>query len=106
MIHYALAAATTLTLVSGNVFGNPVSEERKQELSHMLKHDCGSCHGLKLTGGLGPPLSPGNLEGFSNEFLRLTILYGRPGTPMPPFKDLLTEQEVNWMIDDLRRGGL
>jgi mono/diheme cytochrome c family protein len=28
---------------------------RQAELLHLLKHDCGSCHGMTRKGGLGPP---------------------------------------------------
>ena len=34
----------------------PVSRERAVALRHFLTQDCGSCHGLTLGGGLGPPL--------------------------------------------------
>ena len=31
--------------------------ERQRELAHLLQRDCGSCHGGRLTGGLGPALT-------------------------------------------------
>jgi len=33
-----------------------------------------------------------------------TVLDGRPGTPMPPWRGLLTEQEVRWLVEAMRRG--
>jgi cytochrome c55X len=81
-----------------------LSPERKQALSHLLKHDCGSCHGMRMTGGLGPALTEEALRNKSDELLRHTILNGRPGTPMPPFATLLSIQEVDWLIHDLRNG--
>ena len=33
-------------------------EARQAELIHRLKHDCGSCHGMTMKGGLGPPCCP------------------------------------------------
>jgi len=33
-----------------------------------------------------------------------TVLYGRPGTPMPPWRGLLTEQEARWLVEALRSG--
>ena len=77
---------------------------RQAELLYLLKHDCGSCHGMTRSGGLGPPLLPSNLQGRPRLFMVNTVLDGRPGTPMPPWRGLLTEQEVHWLVDALRRG--
>ena len=33
------------------------SEARQRELLHLLKQDCGACHGMTLQGGLGTPLT-------------------------------------------------
>ena len=40
--------------------GKPVAPEaeRARELIHIVRQDCGSCHGLTLAGGLGPALTP------------------------------------------------
>ena len=77
---------------------------RQAELLYLLKHDCGSCHGMTRKGGLGPPLLPGNLGGRPQLLFVDTILDGRPGTPMPPWRGLLTEQEVQWLVEAMRRG--
>ena len=81
-----------------------LSNSQKKQLTHMVKQDCGSCHGMTLKGGLGPALLPENLEGKPLLFLQNTILYGRPGTAMPPWKTLLTEQEVLWISQQLKTG--
>ncbi len=78
--------------------------QRKTEILHLLKHDCGSCHGMTLRGGLGPPLLPERLELFSEKQLAATILHGRPGTPMPPWNPFLTEQEALWLAGLLKKG--
>jgi len=67
----------------------------------MLAHDCGSCHGLTLKGGLGPSLLPEALLNKSDEFLVSTILEGRKGTAMPPWKPFITEQEALWIVQKL-----
>ena len=77
---------------------------RQAELLYLLKHDCGSCHGMTRRGGLGPPLLPENLGGRPQLLFVDTILDGRPGTPMPPWRGLLTEQEVQWLVEAMRRG--
>lgn len=77
---------------------------RQAELLYLLKHDCGSCHGMTRRGGLGPPLLPENLRDRPSMLMENTILDGRPGTPMPPWRGLLTVQEVRWLVEAMRRG--
>lgn len=78
--------------------------ERQAALTHMLIQDCGSCHGLTLKGGLGPPLLPASLADKPAAGLAATIYGGRPGTPMPPFRGLLSEAEAAWLVGLLLRG--
>ena len=75
------------------------SAERRQELQYLLLQDCGSCHGMRLTGGLGPALTPRALAGKPRALLIATIREGRAGTPMPPWKNLLTDEDINWLVD-------
>lgn len=81
-----------------------LSEKRKKALVHMVKQDCGSCHGMTLKGGLGPALLPENLKNKPLLFINNTIFYGRPGTAMPPWKNILTEQETLWISQQLQQG--
>ncbi|MDR2155191.1 MAG: cytochrome c [Burkholderiaceae bacterium] len=80
------------------------SPARQAELVRMVRQDCGSCHGLRLTGGLGPALTPSNLRQFPAESLAVTIYHGRSGTPMPSWKTLLSEAEAAWIAQQLRAG--
>jgi cytochrome c55X len=82
----------------------PPSTERQAALLHLLKHDCGSCHGLTLRGGLGPPLLPAALEGKPEETLVQIILNGSPGTPMPAWSPLLGPGEAEWLVSRLKQG--
>ncbi len=79
---------------------------RQRELLHLVRHDCGSCHGMTLKGGLGPPLLPEYLAGKPVAFLRATILAGRVGTPMPPWQGLISEEEADWLVTRLQEGKL
>jgi cytochrome c55X len=81
-----------------------ISGSRQQELIHLLRQDCGSCHGMRLKGGLGPALLPDNLKDKPASTLEATVLYGRAGTPMPPWRNLLSEDEVRWLIAQLQKG--
>ncbi len=78
----------------------------KTQLTHIVKQDCGSCHGMTLKGGLGPALLAENLQQKSILFIQNTILYGRSGTAMPPWKTLLTEQEALWIAEQLKQGNI
>lgn len=80
------------------------SPERSRELIRMVRQDCGSCHGLTLRGGLGSPLLPETLRDKPPEGLVQTILMGRPGTAMPPWKTFLNEAEADWIVAQLLRG--
>ncbi|HJV84288.1 MAG TPA: cytochrome c [Noviherbaspirillum sp.] len=77
---------------------------RRSELINLVRQDCGSCHGLTLKGGLGPALLPETLGDKPVESLKATILQGRPGTPMPPWKPFLTETEAEWIVHQLQKG--
>lgn len=68
-----------------------------EALSRLVQQDCGSCHGLTLKGGLGPDLRPDSLSHYSVDVLRDVILDGVPGTPMPPWRPLMTSEEAEWI---------
>ncbi len=57
-----LLLLTFLSTFSINVKASEISTQRQQELLHLLKHDCGSCHGMTLKGGLGPDLTTKRLN--------------------------------------------
>ena len=71
---------------------------RQRELLRLLKQDCGSCHGMRLTGGLGPALTPEALRTKPAASLVATIVSGRPGTAMPPWRRFVSEAEAEWLV--------
>ncbi len=75
--------------------------ERQSELRYLLLQDCGSCHGMTMRGGLGPPLTHQALRGKPPEMLIATVLYGRPGTAMPPWRNFMSESEARWLVEIL-----
>lgn len=77
---------------------------RSRELVHLVRQDCGSCHGLTLAGGLGPALTPDALADKPADGLVATVMGGRPGTPMPPFRGIVSEGEAQWIVEQLMRG--
>ena len=70
----------------------------------MVRQDCGSCHGLRLTGGLGPALTREALADKALDSLAATIYSGRPGTPMAPWKAMVNEAEALWNAQQLMAG--
>ncbi len=86
------------------VAAGAVSDARKSELEHLVRQDCGSCHGMTLKGGLGKPLLPDDLAAMDETQIRDVILEGMPGTPMPPWKSLLTRDDAEWIAGRLKKG--
>lgn len=77
---------------------------RIKQLIHLVRQDCGACHGLTLQGGLGPALTAEALRDKPAESLVATILNGRGGTPMPPFRTMLADSEAEWIVRQLQAG--
>ncbi|MFZ1415254.1 MAG: cytochrome c [Defluviicoccus sp.] len=105
-----MRAAPSLGLaLAGLLAALPVQSEevaaaRQAYLANLLTQDCGSCHGLTMKGGLGPALLPAALAERDDAVLVETILDGRPGTPMPPWRFELSTQEAAWLVARLREG--
>lgn len=78
--------------------------KRQEELRHFVRHDCGSCHGMTLKGGLGPALLPKTLAAQPESYLVTTILDGRKNTAMPPWKSMLSRDDATWIAKQLQQG--
>ena len=98
-----LAAMAAIVWVSPAFAADPVAV-RQKELLYLLEQDCGSCHGLKRKGGLGPSLLPRDIADKPDEGLVDAILQGRPGTPMAPWEFEISEDEAFWLVRQLRKG--
>ncbi|WP_198264336.1 c-type cytochrome [sulfur-oxidizing endosymbiont of Gigantopelta aegis] len=109
-----LTVCFVILLVISSVFSSPVianetqavSVERQDELKYMVQQDCGSCHGMTLKGGLGPSLLPERISVLPTAYLIEAISHGREGTPMPPWKPILTKNEIKWIVEQLQSGNL
>jgi cytochrome c55X len=53
---------------------------------------------MRLTGGLGPALTPEALGAKPAASLVATIVSGRPGTAMPPWRRFVSEAEAQWLV--------
>lgn len=100
------ASALAMAAVSLAADPDPYSPAaaRRGELVALVRQDCGSCHGLTLKGGLGPALLPATLAHKDPAGLKATILHGRPGTAMPPWRRFFSDQEAEWIVANLQKG--
>ena len=98
-----LSGASLMSLAAASADAPPsLSDERQAELRNFLVQDCGSCHGLRMAGGLGPPLGPAAIADKPVQFLAATIQYGRPGTAMPPWSAFFSAEETLWLARELK----
>lgn len=99
-----------LFCLAGSVLLSPTAyadqPDRMAELQNFVVQDCGSCHGLTFRGGLGPPLRPENLDHLPAAAIAAIIREGIPGTAMPPWKALLSDQDIAWISQQLKTGSL
>ena len=93
-----------LVVASAAAAADDPAPARRAELLHLVRQDCGSCHGLTMKGRLGPSLEPAALAEKDAEQLRLVILHGRRGTPMPPWSPYLSDAEARWIVEQLKTG--
>ncbi len=101
---YKIILALLATSVPATAYADSLNNARKVELTNLVRQDCGSCHGMTMKGGLGNPLLPHALEDTSSDDLALIILDGVDGTPMPPWRGLLTREEASWIAAQLKQG--
>ena len=100
----AVTAGLWLALAAEPAASAQPDTSRQQQLVRMVRQDCGSCHGMQLTGGLGPALTRESLAERTVGSVAATIFHGRPGTPMPPWRSLLSEGDATWIAERLLAG--
>lgn len=90
-----LPSAATLT---------PQATPPAKAAGELYTTSCAGCHGRKRQGisGLAPALTPESLAGMSDAEIRDAILKGRAGTTMPAFKDRLTPEEIDALLQFIK----
>ncbi|SFV61408.1 Cytochrome c family protein [hydrothermal vent metagenome] len=68
----------------------------------LYKNNCLQCHGSKQQGGIGLPLKLAVIKNLSNNYIKRTILLGRPNRIMPKF--YFNNQQIQSIIKYLRQG--
>lgn len=99
-----LLCGVVLSLIALNIGAQPFDDARTKSLIRMVRQDCGSCHGMRLTGGLGPALTKETLADKPLASLASTIYFGRAGTPMPGWRAMISEEEAMWIAKTLQSG--
>ncbi len=101
----ACAGMTVALLLAVDAWAaDTLGPERQRELTRLVRQECGFCHGLRLTGGLGSPLTAAAMRERPAETMIAVILHGIPGTAMPGWQPFLTEADAGWIVTKLQEG--
>jgi len=84
------------------VDGNKVDAKTLEGWKTWRAMACERCHGAQQQGLVGPSLIEG-LKKLTKEQFKETVLNGRPGTVMPPFKDAhMVVENIDNLYDYLK----
>jgi len=65
----------------------------------LYKQHCAQCHNPDRLGAMGPALLPQNLKRLKKKAAVKVVTNGRVATQMPPFRDKLSSEEVQALVD-------
>ncbi|MDH5423739.1 MAG: c-type cytochrome [Gammaproteobacteria bacterium] len=81
---------------------SPIMVNASPNGQQLFENNCSVCHGTKGGGGVGIPLAlPSFINSVSDNYLRKTIRYGRPGRVMPSFNNL-SDDEILSIVNYMR----
>ena len=96
--------AIPILLFSSLVFAQDVlALDSSRHAQQLFQLHCAECHGQHRLGAIGPALLPTNLKRLRKPVAVKTIQNGRPGTPMPAFKEKLTQAEIELLAEFIYR---
>ena len=75
------------------------SQPQAPSVDDLYRTHCAECHGTDRLGGQGPALLPENLHRLRPKQAVKTIAEGRAATQMPPFKSILSPQQIQALVD-------
>ena len=80
-------------------FTSPVYAEPVIDVHKLYKDNCAECHNKNRLGGMGPALLPENLGRLKKKAAADVIKNGRVATQMLPFKEKLSDEEIQSLVD-------
>ncbi len=74
------------------------------DAGELYETNCVVCHGINRQGmpNLGPALTPESLAVLSDTEIKDTILNGRLNTAMPPWKDTISSEEIDALVQFIK----
>ena len=87
----------------GSAQPGPGRGGRGNPAAGLVTQFCASCHGPTLQGGSATSLMDEDWKfGGDDASIAASIRDGRPGTPMLPFKELITEEQIRQLVFYIR----
>ncbi len=102
LLGLALAGIIILIVATGcSLGGEKEAEVQGKPVSAYFMDTCSGCHGATRQGSVGPALLPQRLTQ-PDEYYFNVIQNGKPGTVMPPWGSVVTDEEINTLIAFVR----
>ncbi len=97
-LHKIVTSVAALAVVSTGL----VAGTSNMDVEKVFEKECQGCHGPNHEGGVGSDLRPKVISKKNAYVLAETILNGRSGTAMPPFKEKFSKGDADKMVDYLQ----
>ncbi len=97
-LHKIVTSVAALAVVSTGL----VAGTSNMDVEKVFEKECQGCHGPNHEGGVGSDLRPKVISKKNAYVLAETILNGRSGTAMPPFKEKFSKADADKMVDWLQ----
>jgi aldose sugar dehydrogenase len=99
----ALGALFVVAALGGSALLAQPPQRPRDPAAETYRNICAGCHGTTLSGGRAPTLLDETWRfGGDDASVTQSILDGRPGTEMAPFRGALTDEEVKTLVAWLR----
>ncbi len=89
---------SALIITTANPAAGSAAENTTDTLK-LYKTHCAECHNEQRLGAMGPALLPENLKRLRKKAAGEVIKNGRAATQMPPFKEKLSDKEIQSLVD-------
>lgn len=77
----------------------PCALSASSDAPALYAQHCAECHSANRLGAVGPALLPENLQRLRKNSAISVIENSRPASQMPPFKDILTRQQIESLVE-------